>query len=150
MLAIYVDADGCPVKDEVLRVAARYELSTTFVANMGLTLPQRPSVQLVVVGRGADAADDWIAEHAETDDIVVTADIPLAGRCLEKGARVLDPRGRETTPDDIGEALASRELMEELRGAGVITGGPPPFQKKDRSAFLQALDRVVQRIRQRR
>ncbi len=150
MLAIYVDADGCPVKDEVLKVATRYELTTTFVANTGLTLPQRDSVRLVVVSSGADVADDWIAEHAEEGDIVVTTDIPLAARCLAKNANVLDPRGRELTPDDIGQALASRDLMENLRGAGVVTGGPRPFEKKNRSNFLQALDRVIQRLRRRR
>ena len=147
MFEIYVDADGCPVKDEVLRVAARYGLRTTFVANVGLTLPQRESVRLVVVSRDADAADDWIAESVAEADIVVTADVPLAARCLEKGAHVLDPRGRELTEDDIGRALASRELMESLRGAGMVTGGPRPFEKKDRSQFLQGLDRIIQRVR---
>lgn len=147
MLDIFVDADGCPVKDEVLRVAARCGLTTTFVANMGLTLPQRESVRLVVVGSGADVADDWIAEHVEHGDIAITADIPLAGRCLEKGAVVLDPRGREMRDDDIGAALAQRELLAELRGAGMITGGPRPFEQKDRSQFLQSLDRVIQKLR---
>jgi len=150
VLEIYVDADGCPVKDEVLRVATRYGLTTTFVANAGLTLPERDTVRLVIVGRGADAADDWIAEHVGADDIVVTTDIPLAARCLEKQASVLAPRGREWTPDGIGQALASRELMEQLRGAGQMTGGPRPFEKKDRSQFLQGLDTIVQRIRRKR
>ena len=147
MLDVYVDADGCPVKDEVLRVATRYGLTTTFVANTGLSLPRRDTVRLVVVGNASDAADDWIAEHVEPDDIVVTTDIPLAARCLERGAHVLEPRGRELTADSIGGILASRDLMADLRGAGMVTGGPPPFAKKDRSQFLQHLDRIVQRLR---
>ena len=150
MLEIYVDADGCPVKDEVLRVATRYDLTTTFVANSGLWLPQRDSVRLVVVDDAADAADDWIAEHAVEDDVVVTADVPLAARCVEKGAHVLDPRGREWTRDGIGEAVASRDLMADLRGAGLVTGGPRPFEKKDRSQFLQRLDTIIQRVRRKR
>ena len=150
MLDIYVDADGCPVKDEVLRVAERYGLTTTFVANMGLTLPQRDTVRLVVVSSGADAADDWIAEHVEEADVVITADIPLADRCLKRSATVLDPRGREMTDDDIGTAMAKRALLEELRGAGAMTGGPRPFEKKDRSQFLQSLDRVIQKLRRNR
>lgn len=147
MLEIYIDADGCPVKDEVLRVATRYGLPTTFVANMGLTLPRRDSVRLVVVDDAADAADDWIAEHVAEADIVITADIPLAARCIAKRAHVLGPRGRELTDDTIGQVLASRDLMEELRGTGMVTGGPRPFEKKDRSLFLQALDRIIQRVR---
>jgi len=150
MLDIYVDADGCPVKDEVLRVATRCELTTTFVANSGLWLPQRDSVRLVVVDDAADAADDWIAEHASEDDIVVTTDIPLAARCVARGAHVLDTRGREWTRDSIGEAVASRDLMADLRGAGMVTGGPRPFEKKDRSQFLQRLDTIIQRVRRKR
>ena len=150
MLEIYVDADGCPVKDEVLRVATRCELTTTFVANSGLWLPQRDSVRLIVVDDAADAADDWIAEHASEDDIVVTADVPLAARCVAKGAHVLDPRGREWTQGSIGEAVASRDLMADLRGAGMVTGGPRPFEKKDRSQFLQRLDTIIQRVRRKR
>jgi uncharacterized protein YaiI (UPF0178 family) len=150
MLEVYVDADGCPVKDEVLRVAHRYGLTTTFVANTGLSLPRREDVRLVVVGQASDAADDWIAERVEPDDLVVTTDIPLAARCLAQGAHVLEPRGRELTADSIGGILASRDLMADLRGAGMTTGGPPPFAPKDRSAFLQHLDRIIQRIRRRR
>jgi len=149
-LEIYVDADGCPVKDEVLRVADRCGLNATFVANIALRLPRRDSVRSVLVGDASDAADDWIAEHVGEHDIVITTDIPLAARCIAKGAHVLDPRGRELDDDDIGEALASRDLMEELRGAGMITGGPKPFEKKHRSQFLQALDRVIQRVRRKR
>lgn len=149
MLDIYVDADGCAVKDEVVRVGTRYGLTMTFVANTGLTLPDKDSVRLVVVGRGSDAADDWIAENVTTGDIAITADIPLAARCIEKGALVLDPRGRELTTEGIGQALASRDLMADLRGAGMVTGGPRPFENKDRSQFLQQLDRVIQRERRR-
>lgn len=150
MLDIFVDADGCPVKDEILRVATRYELKTTFVANVGLTLPKHEQIQLVVVGAGADVADDWIAEHVAEHDIVVTTDIPLADRCIKRDAHVIDTRGREFTKDSIGAALASRDLMEELRGTGMQTGGPKPFAKKDRSEFLQSLDRVIQRVKRRR
>ena len=150
MLDLYVDADGCPVKEEILRVAGRCELTTTFVANTGLLLPRRDSVRLVVVGSGADVADDWIAEHVGEKDIVITTDVPLAARCIAKGAAVLDSRGREWTEDSIGQALASRDLMADLRGAGMVTGGPRAFEKKDRSAFLQALDRVIQRLRRAR
>lgn len=149
MLDIYVDADGCPVKDEVLRVAKRYELKTTFVANVGLTLPRSDRVRTVVVGAGADEADDWIAEHVTEHDIVITTDIPLADRCVKRDAHVIDTRGREFTKDSIGAALASRDLMTELRGAGMVTSGPRPFEKKDRSAFLQSLDRVIQRVKRR-
>ena len=149
MLQVYVDADGCPVKEEVLRVATRYGLTTTFVANSGLFLPESETVRLVVVGDAADAADDWIAEHVDAGDVVVTADIPLAARCIKKNAHVLDPRGRELTNDDIGAALASRDLMERLRGEGMVTGGPRPFEKKDRSLFLQRMDAIVQRARRR-
>lgn len=149
MLDLYVDADGCPVKDEVLRVARRYKLMATFVANAGLTLPRDDLVRAVVVGAGADEADDWIAEHVSAHDIVVTTDIPLADRCVKRDAHVLDFRGREFTKDSIGAALASRDLMAELRGAGVVTSGPKPFEKKDRSAFLQSLDRVIQRVKRR-
>ena len=149
MHEIYVDADGCPVKNEVLRVATRYEWPTTFVANSGMWLPESDTVRLVVVGAGADVADDWIAEHAGEGDVVITADIPLAARCLARHAEVLDPRGREWTKDGIGQALASRELMSELRGAGMVTGGPRPREKKDRSQFLQTLDTIIQRVKRR-
>ena len=138
------------MKDEILRVATRYDLTTTFVANSGLWLPERDTVRLVLVDDAADAADDWIAEHASEDDVVVTADIPLVARCIERGAHVLGPRGREWTKDGIGQALASRDLMADLRGAGLVTGGPRPFEKKDRSQFLQQLDQIVQRVRRKR
>lgn len=150
MLRIWVDADACPVKEEVYRVARRCGLSVTLVANSWMRIPDAPWVTLEVVGDAADAADDRIAEGVATGDVVVTADIPLAGRCLEAGARVLGPTGRVFTEDDIGEALATRDLLEELRGAGAITGGPPPIEPRDRSRFLQRLDEIVQSVRRAR
>ncbi len=147
MLRIFVDADACPVKDEVYRVARRYGLRVTLVANAPMRVPEGSWLHLEVVGGGFDAADDWIAERIEADDIVITSDIPLAGRCLRKGARALAPDGRAFTEDNIGNALATRELMAELRGAGLVTGGPRPLTRKDRSLFLQKLDEAVQAIR---
>lgn len=147
MLMVYVDADGCPVKDEVLRVTQRYDLSVRFVANRYVAVDGAPRVQSIVVSESFDAADDWIVEQAERGDIVVTADIPLAARCLEKGVRVLGHKGRELTEDSIGNALASRELSQQLRDMGMNTGGPAPMQKKDRSKFLQRLDEVINAIR---
>jgi len=150
MLHVYVDADACPVKAEVYRVAERYGLRVTLVANSPMRVPAREGVRLEVVGEGFDAADDWIVERVEADDIVVTADIPLAGRCLGKGARVLGPTGKPFTEAGIGDALATRELMAELRGAGLVTGGPRPLTRRDRSLFLQKLDETVQAIRRSR
>ena len=147
MLKIFVDADACPVKEEVYRVARRYELSVSVVANSSMRVPAEEGIDLVVVEGSFDAADDWIVEQVGCDDIVVTADIPLAARCLEKKARVLDPRGRPFSEDSIGDMLASRELMSQLREAGAVTGGPPPFSRKDRSQFLQGLDKLIQAIR---
>lgn len=147
MLQIYVDADACPVKEEVYRVAGRYGLSVTLVANSRMRIPHGQQVTLQVVAGGLDAADDWIAEHVEAQDIVVTADILLASRCLKAGARVLGPTGKPFTEDNIGDAVATRELLSELRGAGEMTGGPPPLDKRDRSRFLQQLDEVIQAIR---
>lgn len=147
MSAIYVDADACPVKDETYRVAARYGLKVWVVANQSMRTPREGDVELVVVPGGFDAADDWIAERAGAGDIVISQDIPLAARCLERGAVVLRPNGSRFTEDNIGDALASRELLSQLRDMGTIGGGPPPFGKKDRSAFLQALDRVIHGIR---
>jgi uncharacterized protein YaiI (UPF0178 family) len=143
MAEIYVDADGCPVKDEVCRVALRHHLAVTFVANSRTRIPDREGTRLVVVGGGFDAADDWIVEHAGPGDVVVTADIPLADRCLKKGARALSPKGKPYTPDSIGEAMAARELSAYLREMGAVTGGPAPFAPKDRSRFLHALDECV-------
>ena len=147
MLHIIVDADACPVKKEIYRVADRYQLNVTLVANAWMRVPNEHRITLEVVGDRFDAADDWIAEHVQAHDIVVTADIPLASRCLEKGARVLGPTGKPFTEDNIGSAVATRELLAGLRAAGEITGGPPPLQKNDRSRFLQQLDNVIQSIR---
>ncbi len=147
MLHIFVDADACPVKPEVYRVAGRYRLHVTLVANCRMRIPDEPRIALEVVKNGFDAADDWIVQHAELEDIVITADIPLARRCIEKGARVLGPTGRAFTEDNIGEVVAIRDLLSDLRGAGEITGGPPPLKKQDRSRFLQQLDQMIQSIR---
>ena len=147
MLTIYVDADACPVKEEVYRVARRYGLDVLIVTNSRMRVPDDERISLVVVGGRFDAADDWIAERAGEDDLVVSADIPLASRCLEKGARVLGPKGKPFTEESIGDALAGRELMSQLRDMGAVTGGPPPIQKKDRSRFLQKLDEMVQSIK---
>jgi uncharacterized protein YaiI (UPF0178 family) len=150
LLEIYIDADACPVKKEVYRVAGRYDLPVFLVTNKRMRLPQSGNIRLVVVDDHLDAADDWIAEHAGEDDIVVTADIPLASRCLESGARVLGTTGRPFTEENIGDALATRELLSHLRDAGAVAGGPAPFGKKDRSRFLQNLDEIVQSIRRKR
>jgi len=147
LLHIYVDADACPVKQEVYRVARRYELDVTLVANAWMRTPDDPGIKLEVVEDSFDAADDWIVDSVEADDIVITADIPLASRCMEKGARALGSTGRPFTEDNIGEAVATRDLLAVLRGGGEITGGPPPMTKRDRSRFLQALDEVIQSIR---
>jgi uncharacterized protein YaiI (UPF0178 family) len=139
---IYVDADACPVKAEAVRVAVRHGLQVTFVANSGMALPRGPRVRLEVVSGAFDAADDWIVSQLRANDIVVTADIPLASLALKKGARVLGPTGKPFTEDNIGNALATRELMADLRAYG-MGGGPPPFTQKDRSRFLQALELAV-------
>jgi uncharacterized protein YaiI (UPF0178 family) len=147
LLHIYVDADACPVKQEVYRVAKRYGLDVTLVANSWMRVPDERWLELKVVGDAFDAADDWIAEHVQPDDIVVTADIPLASRCIKESASVIGTTGKPFTENNIGSALATRDLLSELRGAGEITGGPPPLQKRDRSRFLQVLDEVIQTIR---
>jgi len=147
---ILVDADACPVKQEVYRVASRYGLRVTLVANSWMRTPQDPRITLEIVEAGLDEADDRIVERVRPDDVVVTADIPLASRCLEKGARVVGTSGRPFTEDNIGGAVATRDLLAELRGAGEITGGPPPLTKADRSRFLQQLDETIQAIRRRR
>ena len=146
MLTIYVDADACPVKDEVYRVARRYAIRVAVVANAPLRVPTGGQVELVVCP-GFGAADDWIAEQAGPGDVVVTADIPLAARCLAKDARVLDPKGRPFTDNDIGSALALRGLLDELRQGGAVTGGPAPMTPKDRSRFLSKLDEAVNAVR---
>jgi uncharacterized protein YaiI (UPF0178 family) len=149
MTDIYIDADACPVKDEVYRVARRYGLKVVLVSNSLLRAPKEEWLEPVVVGAELDAADAWIVEHVTEEDIVVSADIPLAALCLEKGAGVLGPRGRPFTEDSIGGALATRELMSQLREMGEVSGGPPPFEKRDSSQFLQALDQMIHAIRKR-
>ncbi len=146
MLEIYVDADGCPVKPEIYRVANRYDLVVRLVANTPLNIPPRGKVEMVVVGSGFDAADDWITSQVKEGDIVVTADIPLAARCIDQGARALSPRGRVFSEGKIGEALAARDLAEHLRQLGIQSGGPPPMARKDRSRFLSRLDETIQAI----
>ena len=150
MLHIYIDADACPVKQEVYRVVKRYGLDVTLVANSWMRIPDERWLKLEVVGEGFDEADDWIVDHVEADDIVVTADIPLASRCIKEGASVIGTTGKPFTENNIGSVLATRDLLSELRGAGEITGGPPPLQKRDRSRFLQALDEAIQTIRRKR
>ena len=143
MTHIYVDADGCPVKQEVCRVAQRYGVSVTFVANARFGIPDYADANLVQVGNGFNEADDWIVEQVRPHEIVITTDIPLAAECLKKGACVLSPKGRLFTEDSIGTALADREVSSQRREYGIITGGPAPFGKKDRSRFLQQLDAAV-------
>ena len=144
MIKIYVDADGCPVKNEVFRVAHRYGLRVYVVSNSRLRIPQETLIELVVVQEGFNAADDWIVEQVNENDIAVSADIPLAARCIKKGALILDPKGRVFTEDSIGAALANRDLMTHLRELGDITKGPAPFEKRDRSRFLMNLDNLIQ------
>jgi uncharacterized protein YaiI (UPF0178 family) len=148
MIRILIDADACPVKDETYRVAKRYQLNVILISNMWMRIPSEPWLEQIVVNDHPDATDDWIAEQATEHDIVVTADIPLAGRCLEKNARVISPRGRYYTENDIGEALSNRNLREQLRDMGIMTGGPKPFSKQDRSHFLQRLDQLIQNMQQ--
>jgi uncharacterized protein YaiI (UPF0178 family) len=146
MLTIYIDADACPVKEEAYRVARRYAMAVKVVANAPMRVPVGPLFELVV-RTGFGAADDWIAEQAGPGDIVVTADIPLAARCLAKDARVLDPKGRPFTDARIGEKLAVRDLMDELRQGGAVTGGPAAMTPRDRSRFLSKLDEAVNAVR---
>ena len=147
MVKIYVDADGCPVKNEVERIATRHRLETYLVCDGGIRPPLNPLIQLVVVNQGADAADDWIAEHIERADICVTGDIPLADRCLKEGAFAIRPNGDTYTNGSIGMALATRQIMQGLRETGEMTGGPPPFSKSDRSKFLDRMEMIVQKAR---
>ncbi len=145
---IFVDGDACPVKEETFRVAIRYGLRVLLVSNSQLRVPRNPLFESVVVARGKfDGADDWIVEQITDRDIAITSDIPLAARCLEKGARALDAKGRVYSPESIGDALASRELMTHLRAMGEMGGGPPPFSARDRSTFLQRLDDLIQALR---
>jgi len=149
MVEIYIDADACPVKDETIRVAARHGLKTYMVCDGGIRPSTNPMVELVIVSQGADAADDWIAEHVQCGDICVTNDIPLAARCLERDALAIKPNGERFTENAIGMALATRELMQGLRETGEITGGPRPFSKSDRSEFLNGLETTVQMAKRR-
>lgn len=146
MLQIFVDADACPVKQEVYRVANRYSLDVTLVANTWMRVPKGGGIRFKLVADGFDAADDWIVEQVQPFDIVITADILLASRCLKKDAQAMGPSGKPFTQDNIGQAVATRDLLAELRAAGEITGGPPPLKKRDRSRFLQQLDNVIQSI----
>lgn len=143
---IYVDADACPVKEEVYRVAARHGVKTFVVSNSFMRIPRDPMIEAVVVPSGLDVADDWIAERANTRSVVITADVPLAARAVKAGATVLAPNGRAFTENAIGMALATRNLMDDLRSAGAVTSGPPPFSAKDRSAFLSALHTALVRL----
>jgi uncharacterized protein YaiI (UPF0178 family) len=149
-IRIFIDADACPVKDETYKVAARYRLHTYVVSNAFMMIPKDPAIERVVVDAGPDVADDWIAERAGPGDIVVTNDIPLAGRCLANAALPIKPNGHVFTPDMIGSALAGREIAEHMRSMGQITRGPPPFGPADRSRFLGALDAAVHRGRKAR
>jgi uncharacterized protein YaiI (UPF0178 family) len=145
MTDIHVDADACPVREEVYRVADRLGLKVFLVSNGSRPIlpPRHPNVSMILVSEAADAADDWIAEHITSADLCITADIPLASRCLTRGARVVSPTGKVWTANNIGEAMAGRELARHLRETGVATGGPAPFTKADRSRFLDALDRAA-------
>ena len=145
-MQVYIDADACPVKDEVLRVAARHGLTVHMVSNSWMRLPETPLIHRVVVAEGADAADDWIAGRATRGDLVLTADIPLAARALEQGARCIDFRGSEFSPSRIGDALASRDLNAYLRSMGMVTGGPSAYAPKDRSKFASLLDAAVGKL----
>jgi uncharacterized protein YaiI (UPF0178 family) len=147
VLEIYVDGDACPVKAEVLRVARRHGLTVHMVSNQWLRLEDSPLLRRVVVSEGAEAADDWIAGHIGADDIAVTADIPLAARCLEQGARILDPAGKPFTEAGIGMSLAMRDLKAHLRETGEIRGLNPNFSKRDRSRFLSALEETIQAVK---
>jgi uncharacterized protein YaiI (UPF0178 family) len=148
-MRIFIDADACPVKDEVYRVAQRYGLATIVVSNSFMQIPRSPLIERMIVDAGPDVADDWIAERSQPGDIVVTNDIPLAERVLKAGAAAIAPNGRRFTVDSIGAALASRTIGEHLRSVGEVTGGPKAFAAADRSRFLQALDEAVNRERRR-
>ncbi|MFG1244768.1 YaiI/YqxD family protein [Xanthobacter versatilis] len=146
-IALYIDADACPVKEEAYKVAFRHSLKVFVVANTPIAVPRHPLVERVTVPSGPDAADDFIAGRAIRGDVVVTTDVPLAARCVAAGADVIAPNGRPFTRDSIGMALATRNLMEDLRSAGAVTGGPKPFGPRDRSAFLSALDLAIVRLK---
>ncbi len=147
MNKIYIDADGCPVKDEVYKVAERYKIFVIIVANKYLNIPVNTLFEMQVVSGNFDAADDWIVEQAKKNDIVITADILLADRCVKKSVRVLGHKGEEFTEDNVGTAVANRELMQNLRHMGEVRGGPAPMDKKARSQFLSKLDQIIQSIK---
>jgi hypothetical protein len=149
-MRIFIDADACPVKDEIYKVAARYGLKTFVVSNSFIQIPRSAMIERMIVDAGPDVADDWIAEHTEPGDIAVTNDIPLADRVLKAGGAAIAPNGRPFTHDSIGSALAQRSIMEHIRSTGEITGGPKAFGPADRSRFLQALDEAVNRQRRKR
>jgi uncharacterized protein len=152
MIALFIDADACPVKQEIYRVAERHALKGTalkvfVVTNSPIAVPRDPLIERVVVGSGMDEADNWIAERAGAGAIVITADVPLASRTVKAGAEAIAPNGRAFTADSIGMTLATRNLMDSLRSAGEITGGPKPFSPRDRSSFLSALDQAIVRLK---
>ena len=146
-ICIFVDADACPVKPEVYRVAERYGLKVYVVANSFMAVPRHELIERVIVPEGPDIADDWIVERAGANDIVITADIPLAGRCVRNKAIVIGPTGKPFTDDSIGMALATRDLLTDLRSAGATTRGPPPLSRQDLSRFLSALDLAITRLK---
>lgn len=147
MFKILVDADACPVKQEIYRVAVRYSIKVILVANSSINIPSENWLELRVVDSSLDAADDWIVDHIELNDIVITGDIPLASQSFKKGARVISPKGTIITGSSIGNMLATRDLMTHLRDIGINTPGSAVFSKKDRSLFLQSLDKLIQTIR---
>ena len=152
MIALFIDADACPVKQEIYRVAERHALKGAaikvyVVTNSPIAVPRDEMIERVVVGGGMDEADNWIAERAGAGDIVITADVPLASRAVKAGAEAIAPNGRAFTADSIGMTLATRNLMDSLRSAGEITGGPKPFSPRDRSSFLAALDQAIVRLK---
>ena len=146
-IRIFVDADACPVKPEIYKVAGRYGLKVYVVANAVMNVPRSDMIERVIVSEGPDIADNWIAERAGESDIVVTADVPLAGRCVKKGTTVIGPTGKPFTEDSIGMALATRNLLTDLRSAGATTRGPLPLSRQDMSRFLSALDLAVTRLK---
>jgi uncharacterized protein YaiI (UPF0178 family) len=146
MIEIFIDADGCPVKEEIYRVAQRHQFNVFVVANKPMHIPHNPKVKMQVVSGDPDAADNWIAENIRPFDICITADIPLADRCLKAQGYSLDPRGNEWTEDNIGDALATREIMKELREMGEVRGGPSPMTPRDKSNFLSGFEKVIQKV----
>lgn len=146
MLDIFIDADACPFKNEVYKVADRYQLNVFIVTNTWMKIPQNSRYTLKLVNEELDAADTWIVQNASRDDIIITADIPLAGHCLKKGAHVIGSRGNQLTNENIGDISATRDLLTDLRSSGEMTGGPSPLKKSDRSNFLQQLDIIIQKV----